>query len=205
MPCVGVPLVRVDPAVLRAALGAEVVLRAGHIIGGRVAEVQGRHGILVLRGAPVVAELPPGLQAGQPLRLAVLGAGEDGRIVLQLAPEAQAATAHAPAAPPVAPWIGLPGGARFRQEPEPGDGGPGETGGAGDQETRTVAVRFEGPSLGPVELRLDLDEAGTVRAVVRAVPGAPLAELRAAAIELRRALGGDVRLEPRDEELDLRA
>lgn len=190
-------------------MGVEVVLRPGQVIGGRVAEVNGRHGILLLRGAPVVAELPPGLQAGQPLRLAVLGAAEDGRIMLQLAHEAGGPAAQAPAAAPgqqVAPWVELPGGARFRREDEAeGRAGGGGLGGSTDGETRTVAVRFEGPGLGPVELRLDLDQAGTVRAVVRAVPGVPLAELRAAATELRRALGGDVRLEPRDEELDLRA
>jgi hypothetical protein len=199
------PLVRLDPVALRVALGVELVLREGQVIGGRLAEVRGRHGILVLRGAALVAELPPGLQAGQPLRLAVVGEA-DGKVLLRLAPEpaAQAATA-APAAPPVAPWVPLPGGARVRVEERDAR----EERGAGDPaaggEARTVAVRFEGPSLGPVELRLDLDAAGTVRAVVRATPGRPLGELRDAAAELRRALGGDVRLEPRDEELDLRA
>jgi hypothetical protein len=201
------PVVRVDPALLRAALGVEVVLREGMVIGGRLAEVNGRHGLLVLRGAPVVAELPPGLTAGQAVRLLVAGRTEEGRIALQLLPqEAQAAAVAQPqvAPPPVGPWIGLPGGARFRVErdaPEHQAAGAG----AGPAEARTVAVRFEGPGLGPVELRLDLDASDAVRAVVRATPGVPLDGLRDAASELRRAIRGEVRLEPRTEGLDLRA
>jgi hypothetical protein len=193
------PVVRMDTAVLRQALGAAVVLREGMTIGGRVAELRGRMGILMLRGAPVLAELPPGLRAGQALRLLVAGR-EGEKVVLRIVPdEAHAAQQqHGQPVPAVGPWSPLPGGARARVEER--DAAPQEEEGDGGERPRSVTVRFEGPALGPVDLRLELDPGGAVRTTVRAAPGA-LAALRAAAGEL----GGEVRLEPRDEEVDLRA
>jgi hypothetical protein len=195
------PVVRLDPAVLRQALGATLVLREGQVLGGRVAEVNGRHGILLLRGAPVVAELPEGLRRGQAVRLAVTGAGDDGKVVLRLLPETTAATQPqqaAPPTPPAQPWIALPGGARLRVEEDDEPAGPG--GADEGPAARSVRVRFEGAALGPVDLHLGLDVAGRVRTTVHASPAA-LAALRAA----RGELGGDVRLQSRAGELDARA
>ena len=59
------------------------------MLAARVAEWAGQHGILMLAGQPLVAELPAHLRAGQILRLTVREATEE-RIVLEIADPAQA-------------------------------------------------------------------------------------------------------------------
>src|SRR4051794_29118136 len=63
---------RVQAALLRTNL-PELVLRPGLMLPGRVLERAGSHGILLLAGTPLSAELPDELQPGARLRLRARG------------------------------------------------------------------------------------------------------------------------------------
>nr|MDP8943026.1 hypothetical protein [Actinomycetota bacterium] len=80
----------------------DLVLRPGMVLAGRVAERSGRHGVLTLAGAALVAELPDEVAAGDRLRLTVTEVGPE-RVVMRLT--------DPPAAPaPPAAHLPLPGG-----------------------------------------------------------------------------------------------
>src|ERR687887_378774 len=125
-------VVELDAALLRAGAG-ELVLRAGRVLAARVAERHGAHGVLVLAGAPLVAQLPEGVREGDELRL-VVDAVKDDRVLLRIdgPPETPAA-----AVPPVA--LALPHGQAFIRPADP-DGGGGGEGGAGP----ALALRWDG-------------------------------------------------------------
>jgi len=204
----------------------ELPLKPGVVLPGRVLDVQGARGTLLLAGARVSAALPPGVAAGDALRLRVQeSAGE--RLVLKVlettpgaaapsaAPSAAAAPASAaPAAVPLDPGaaglVALPGGAVAQVAVEP-DGGPE---GDGEREEpagpRTVTLRYESPVLGRMDVVVSLAP-GTVAATVLARAGEPVAAARAAAGALRdglRAAAGrpaQVLVAGRDEAVDLRA
>jgi hypothetical protein len=64
---------------LRSAMG-DMVLREGTVLGGKVLERNGTHGLLLLAGSPLVAALPDGVAAGQRLRLP---AGASARLLVE--------------------------------------------------------------------------------------------------------------------------
>lgn len=177
----------VDALVLRTQL-QDVALRAGMVLGGRVAErhADGTHGLLVLAGVPLVAELPSELPEGEPLRFKVLGATGE-QLQLQLQPTAVAGAPPAPARPHVLPL----GDGRAAAIAPTGDGG--------------VSLRFDSPALGRLDLRIDahacaVHVAAGAADVVRGGAG----ELRAG---LSEALGRPVlvTVHPREVALDVRA
>ncbi|MEY2535753.1 MAG: hypothetical protein QOF29_3663, partial [bacterium] len=92
-------VLRVEVALLRATL-PDLVLRPGMTLPARVLERAGQHGLLLLAGTPLSAELPDGLPAGARLRLRVEEVGAE-RVVLRAmettAAAGQHAQAHAPA------------------------------------------------------------------------------------------------------------
>jgi hypothetical protein len=203
----------------------ELPLKPGVVLPGRVLDAQDGRGTLLLAGARVSAALPPGVAAGDALRLRVQeSAGE--RLVLKVvegapAPAGSSAPAPAPAGggaagvpapqldPHAAGLVALPGGGVAQLVVEP-DGG-GEAGARPDREgPRTVTLRVDTPALGRLDVVLSLAP-GQVAATVLARAGAPVAAARQAAGELRGALRGaasrpaQVVVATRGEAVDLRA
>jgi hypothetical protein len=149
------PIAVVDAALLRTEL-PDLVLRPGHSVVARVASRgEGPFGVLVLAGVPLRASLPEGVKAGETLRLTVTEVSPD-RVVMRMDAAALAMAAPPPPAQAPPARVGVDEAPQRRQ----GSGG----------EEATVALRFETPALGRLDLRVDLT-AGTVRATVGAAPG----------------------------------
>ena len=168
--------ISVDLVLLRAT-APDLPLAVGRVLAARVVERHGeRHGILNLAGTILTAELPEGVQAGERLRLVVREASVD-RVVLQLA------EGPPPAAMVPLPLVEvrLPGGDRVALLEQ-------ETGGEDPPTPHVVTLRVESERLGPVELRIALDEE-LVHARAAFVDGPPLALARQHAGELGSAIG----------------
>lgn len=201
--------VAVDLILLRTAIG-DAPLRPGMVLAGRVAERSGEHGLLMLRGTPVVAQLPPELAAGTRVRLQVAEATAD-RVLLQVLPEAPAPAAAAPAAttvpvtPPVV--VPLPGGLTAQVRVEPDGSGSGPEGGAGrGGGPGAVWLRLDSAELGRLDVRVD-----ALSCAVAVSAGAPADAARDALPALREALARAVgrpllvTLHPRTQALDVSA
>jgi hypothetical protein len=171
-------LLRVEAALLRAQL-PELVLRPGMTLPARVMERHGQMGLLLLAGTPLSAQLPDELKEGDRLRLRVEGMTGD-QVVLRTvdSPAAQAA------APPPQVGLPLPNGARAEvRVTEKGAEG------RGDDEPASVALDYDSPALGTLDMRLVQQPGGAgLQVTVGATAGAPEERVRGAAEELRRAL-----------------
>lgn len=178
----------------------DVTLKPGTVVSARVLDAT----TLLLAGVRLAARLPAGVEAGQQLRLKVAEASAE-RIHLQVVePPAPEAAAAQQAAPPAAAYaVALPGGVSARVHVEEREeaarrGGGGAAG--------TVVVRYDSPTLGRMDVRLDRSAAA-----VHVSAGEPADRARGAAEVLREALarvtGGPVQVtvHPRDETLDVRA
>ncbi len=230
-----VDVIALDAVLLRGLL-PDVRLREGTVLPARVLERTGAHGLLWLAGAPVVAELPEGLTAGQRLRLAVAGV-DAGKVVLQdvtasqgtvpsvaRGPDEQGprgATAAPPAltetqgtVPSVSPPVvlPLPGGIQARvqvTERDAGGGAGAEARDEADGGARTIALLYDSPRHGRLELRLVVAPGG-VAVTVGAAPGPAQALAAGRAGELRAALAraldrpAEVHVGPRRGPLDVR-
>jgi hypothetical protein len=188
------PIAVVDAALLRTEL-PDLVLRPGHSVVARVASRgEGPLGVLVLAGVPLRASLPDEVKPGETLRLTVTEVSPE-RVVLRMDAAALAMAAHAPAQAPPA-RVAVDEAPRRRR------------GGGGDE--ATVALRFETPALGRLDLRVELT-AGVVRATVGALPGRSfdLADGRSAALRdalaAKTARQASVQVVPRREPLDVYA
>jgi hypothetical protein len=146
------------------------------------------------------ATLPRTLQVGQEIRLAVRELTPE-RVVLQLQ-ENPAGVIAPPSATP------LPGGGSLqvtRRDESAGQGAGGPGGGV-----HSLAVRYDAPALGPVDLHFVLAPDG-LRLQVTTAAGASYEAADDASDELARALGEAVgrpvavRVVPRREPLDLYA
>src|SRR3989440_10319564 len=93
------PVLQLEAALLRKQM-PDLLLRPGMTLFARVAEREGRHGIIVLAGSPLVAELPDEVQVGDKLRLLVQDTRGE-RVAMKLVQEQ-------PASAPQTPVIGLP-------------------------------------------------------------------------------------------------
>jgi len=173
-------LLRVEAALLRAQL-PDLVLRPGMTLPGRVMERHGQLGILMLAGRPLSAELPDELQAGDRLRLRVEEVGAD-RVVLRAVETPAAAAPATPPPPELA--LPLPGGRQAEvRVTEQADERRAEN------EPAAVALRYDSPALGTLDLRLvQQPGGGGLQVTIGATAGAPEDYARAAAEELRRAL-----------------
>ena len=189
-----------DIRLIRAVLGAELRVAPGRALMARVVSVNpaGR-GTLSIAGMPIDAKLPPGVEAGQDLRLVVRHVSPE-RVVLGLSGEAGAAGA----APP--PTVELPGGGSVRVDEREASR---QARGAGNGR-HVLALVYDAPALGAVDLRFELDpQSLKVAAVLGA--GEPLEQAQDRAGELRealtKALGRPVTVEitPRREPLDVYA
>jgi hypothetical protein len=164
---------------------------------------------LSLAGVKLAAQLPEGVAGGQVLRLRVQEASTE-RIHLQIVETAarvggaESEQAAAPQVPPSAYQLALPGGAVARVHVEEREEAEGGKGGAGH--ARSVVVRYDSPTLGRLDIRLDASSAA-----VHVSDGDPAARVRAAADQLRDALteaGGApvlVTVHPRAQTLNVQA
>jgi hypothetical protein len=193
------PVLQLEAALLRRQL-PDLLLRPGMTLFARVAERQGRHGIIMLAGSPLVAQLPDEVQAGDKLRLLVEDTRGE-RVTMKLVQEQ-------PAAPPHSPVIGLPlpdgTQARLMVDPEDDGGGGSER----DPEHASITVAYESPALGLVGLALQLVPGG-VKVQAELPAGRPYELADDAADELRSRLAAatgrvaEVSVIPRREPLDL--
>ena len=190
----------VDLMLLRSVLGTEMKITPGRGLMAHVMRADGSgRGAISIAGAVLEAELPKHVKAGQDVRLVVRSVSAD-RVVLSLSDQALA-----PASPP--PAIPLPGGGSIRivdTEEERG-------GSRGRRSGRQVlALRYDAPALGAVDLRFDLDP-GSLRLVVTLDAGEPLRRAQADGVNLRQALEDGVdrtvslKLVPRRGALDVYA
>jgi hypothetical protein len=186
--------------VLLRGLLPDLALKPGTFVSARVLDAR----TLSIAGVRLGAQLPAGVVEGQVLRLRVEEASTD-RVHLRIVENAaQAQAAEAPQVPASAYQVALPGGALARihvEEREP-DGDRG--GGAGA--ARSVVVRYDSPTLGRLDVRLDAQSAA-----VHVTDGDPALRVAAAAGVLRealmRALGAPVQVtvHPRAQTLDVHA
>jgi hypothetical protein len=160
--------IALDALALRARL-PELTLREGASVVARVAAREAGHGVIVLAGVPLVAKLPPEVEAGQTLHLKIAEVTPD-QVTLRL-DQAVPAPGLAPPPPPL-PQLTV-------EEPP--------RRGRGDEESATVALAFDSAVLGRLDLRIDLAR-GTVSARVAAPAGAALELAEEAAGRLRDAL-----------------
>ena len=182
-----------------------------------VADGTGR-GVLNIAGAVIEAELPRQVRTGEQVRLIVRHL-DNQRVVLELdhgdgaarhAPDSQAARSApeaqaAPQPPPLA--VPLPGGGQISvpdEAPEPGRRGSSAPG------SQTVAVRYDAPALGALDLHFELHPSG-LQVTVTAAAGAPFELAHSQAPALREALAASaerpvsVTVTPRRQPLDLYA
>jgi hypothetical protein len=172
-------VLRVQAALLRANM-PDLVLRPGLMLPAKVLERAGQHRLLLLAGTPLSAELPDDLEAGARLRLRVEEVGPD-RVVLRAVD-----TPATPGAPPLQPpdvALPLPGGrqAEVRVTERAAEGRAGD-------EPAVVALAYDSPALGTLDLRLVLQPRAGLAVTVGATAGAPEDRVRAAADGLRTAL-----------------
>jgi len=190
------PVVAVQTQLLRAQL-PELVLRPGTSVVARVLSRGEAHGVLVIAGIPLSAQLPEAIGAkGETLRLSVSEVTPE-RVTLQLEQSVPVAAPGAAAEPSAER-------ARVRVEDQP------RTVQVEGEEHSTVALSFTSDALGRLDLRLEVG-GGRVRAVVETPPGRSFDLADAAADRLRDALHGrtgyepEVRIAPRREPLDVYA
>lgn len=138
--------------VLLRGLLPDLTLTPGTMLTARVLDAR----TLSVAGVKLAAQMPDGVAAGQVLRLRVAETSTD-RIhlrIVETAGQPQAAEqADAPQVPPSAYQLALPGGAVARVHVEEREEGEGGKRGAG--QARSVVVRYDSPTLGRLDIRLD--------------------------------------------------
>jgi hypothetical protein len=194
------PVLQLEAALIRRQL-PDLLLRPGMTLFARVAEREGRHGIIVLAGSPLVAELPDEVQVGDKLRLLVQDTRGE-QVAMKLVQEQ-------PTAAPQTPVVGLPlpDGSQARiqvdEEEEPGSG-------ADDAEHASISISYSSPALGAVGFNLSLTP-GAVAVRAELAAGEAFDMASDAADELRSRLAeatgraAEVTVVPRREPLDLYA
>ncbi len=185
---------RLQIVLLRSAL-PDLVLRPGMTLAARVLERHEQRGLIMLAGVPLTAELPDAVAAGDRLRLRVEEASGE-RVVLKLIEQPQTAA--------IAPALALPlpdgRNASVRVDERAAEGGP--------EEERSVALTYESPALGAIELRLSVAP-GAASALVGVALGQALELASDRADALREALAAatgraaEVRVVPRREPIDV--
>jgi hypothetical protein len=171
----------------------ELTLRPGASIVARVLSRGASHGVLVIAGVPLTAQLPKEIgKAGETLRLNVSEVTPE-RVTLQL-DQVLAPAGQPPPLPEDRPRVSV-------QEP------PRRVRVAGEERS-TVALSFQSTALGRLDLRLEVGGA-RVHAGVEAPAGRSYELADAAAARLQAALHAStgleaaVRVTPRREPLDL--
>jgi hypothetical protein len=172
--------IAVDIRLIRALLAPDLRIAPGRVLMARVASVgsSGR-GMLSIAGTLIEAELPPEVHAGQELRLTVQHASAE-KVVLRISQDQPPPASPQPAA------IALPGGGTVRlTEREAASSDSSRPG------THVLALRYDAPAVGPVDLRFELDP-GSLRVTATLAAGAPVQQAEADAQNLRQALSDGV-------------
>jgi hypothetical protein len=188
--------------VLLRGLLPDVKLTPGVVVQGRVLDAR----TLSIAGVRLQAQLPGDVVAGQVLRLRVEEASTERlhlRVVDPATPQAAQRADGAPQVPADAYQLALPGGILARIHVEEREAA-GRRGGAGA--AKSVVVRYDSPTLGRLDVRLDAQSAA-----VHVSGGEPALTVAEAADALRdalaRAAGAPVlvTVHPRDGTVDARA
>jgi type IV secretory pathway VirB10-like protein len=201
--------IAVTAALLRAQL-PDVPLREGASMMARVASRGESHAVIVIAGIPVTAQIPPEVQAGTTLRLTVQEVTPE-RVTLQIDPQQPAQPAQASATPQTptplltdmrAPATPLQAKVEVEEPPARRRGADGE---AAD----VVSLAFNSPTLGRLDLRLEL-RGERLLAEVTTPAGRPHAIANGGAERLRAkledvGLEATVKIRPRHTPLDLYA
>ena len=180
--------IAVAAALLREQL-PDVTLRPGSTVVARVASVNEQHAVLVLAGVPLTAEVPPGVENGTTLRLKVREVTPE-RVTLQIDPQV---------VPPQAPPAQVPPRVVVDEPPHRGRGEDGEP-------ADIVALSFTSPTLGRIDLRLELNGVRLLTDVT--TPPGPATDLATGSSERLRAnlegkgLDATVRVRPRRQSFD---
>jgi hypothetical protein len=148
------PVVAVKTLLLREAL-PDLSLRPGSSVVARVASRGEHHGVLVLGGIPLTAQLPEEVRAGETLRLKVADVTPE-RVTLQLEP---------PLPPPAQPQA-----APRQDEPRVAVQDPPRRRVADGEPVASVALAFTSELLGRLDLRIEL-RGTSVHAIVDAPAG----------------------------------
>jgi hypothetical protein len=167
-------------ATLLRGLLPELTLTPGTFVTGRVLDLK----TLNLAGVKLAAQLPAGVVPGQVLRLQVQEATTE-RIHLKViepgTPLAQAAqAAEPPQVPANAYQLALPGGILAKVHVEEREEAGGRKAGSS---AKTIVVRYDSPTLGRLDVRLDAHSAA-----VHVADGDPALAVAEAAGALREAL-----------------
>src|SRR4051795_11656372 len=127
------PVLQLEAALLRRQL-PDLLLRPGMTLFARVAERQGQHGIIMLAGSPLVAQLPDEVQIGDKLRLLVEDTRGE-RVTMKLVNEQ-------PVAPPSNPavTVPLPGGGEAAVSVEERDADP------DDPDHASIRIGYDSPA-----------------------------------------------------------
>jgi len=141
------PLLQVEAAFLRRQM-PDLILREGSTLAARVAEREGRHGIIMLAGAPLVAELPDGVKTGDTLKLLVADTRGE-KVVMRLVQDN-------PAEQTPTPTINLTQADGSQARLTVDEDGSQEGGGGRDREQAAIALTYETPKLGAIALRLEI-------------------------------------------------
>ncbi|HEX3834913.1 MAG TPA: hypothetical protein VHW04_23220 [Solirubrobacteraceae bacterium] len=193
----------VDLALLRDVLLPGVRVAPGRALMARVVAAESGRGSLSVAGYLIEAELPAHVRAGQDLRLEVRDISA-GRVLLQIAGPGHAAPPPPPAEVP------LPGGGSLTVTERDAQGDGGASGAGSGAGSHSLALRYDAPALGPVDLRFELTP-GSMRVGVTVSPGDSLHRAQADADTLRAALAGalghavSVTISPRREPIDVYA
>ena len=204
-----------DPIAVTAALLRnqlpDVTIREGASVMARVASKGESHAVIVIAGIAVTAKLPPEVQAGATLKLRVQEVTPE-RVTLQIDPQQPAQAAQPQPATAASPnqVIGtLPGALQQLQAKVEVEEPPGRRRGADGEPADVVSLAFTSPTLGRLDLRLEL-RGERLLAEITTPAGRPHAIANEGAERLRatlEAVGLDatVKVRPRHEPLDLYA
>jgi hypothetical protein len=186
-----------DPISVAAALLREqlpdVTLRPGSTVMARVASKHEQHAVLVLAGVPLTAKVPEEVENGATLRLKVKEVTPE-RVTLQIEPQ-QAGAVEQQAAPQ-----------RMEQPKVTVEEPPARRRGADGELADVVALAFHSPTLGRIDLRLEL-RGEHLLTDVTTDNGPPLDVAQGSSERLRASLKGvgldpTVRVRPRRDSFD---
>jgi hypothetical protein len=195
--------IAVAAALLRAQL-PDVPLREGASMMARVASRGESHAVIVIAGIPVTAQIPPDVQAGATLKLKVEEVTPE-RVTLRIDPQQPAQVQTQTPTPLVGnalPAMQLPPRVEVEERPARRRGADGEP-------ADVVSLAFTSPTLGRLDLRLEL-RGDRLLAEVTTPAGRPHAIAAEGAERLRAKLGesgldATVNVRPRHTPLDLYA